>query len=283
VLVSCQVHALAVLSRRDSAHAPTQKEDGWEPKKVVSVAKAETHLIVLGTPHDSTLSQSAVYPPHPLNIHVSFRTRSAAIYTEYLWASWFKLKSTLFWDVTKRWLGVCHRHFGIICRSVLQESLLEPWRIDRYGVLKRGYLNTSQLWIISTKNEDTVYTPEEACNYARLKQSCFLLVFGGVPFEYLAERRQFWLRVTVGLFSTSRQITQNPLDIIFLSVHYNPILKHVTKLSINENDVRTSTFFFFVCKAISTRNQHFKPYIKLTNTHICTWPGRIKFIATELR
>jgi hypothetical protein len=140
VLVSCQVHALAVLSRTAWTHAPTHEEAGWEPKKVVSVAKEETYLILLGTPHDSTLSQSAVYPPHPLNFHVSFRTRSAAIYTEYHWASWLKLKSTLFWDVTQCWLGVCHRRFGIICRSVLQRSLLEPWRIDRHGVLKHGYL-----------------------------------------------------------------------------------------------------------------------------------------------
>ena len=60
-------------------------------------------------------------------------------------------------------------------------------------------------------------------------------------FEFWAEHRQFGLRLTLGIDSTSKQITQKKPDITFLSNHYHPLLQHSTKTSLNIKNIRTST------------------------------------------
>jgi hypothetical protein len=195
--------------------------------KVVSFAK-KPPWSCSESQHDSTLSQTAVNPLHRLKYHGSFGHHWLLFtqnITEQVGYSW-NLRSS--WSYAEM-IGHFCRRIGIFCRSNLQGSLLEPWRIDRYGVLKRGCVNTSQLCVTSRKMKDPIHTTEEAWNYGELKLSCVFLLFGGAPFEYWAEHRQFRLRLTVGLLSTFKQITQQPHNFAFYLIRYHPILKHVTK------------------------------------------------------
>jgi len=82
VLVSCQVQALAFLSRRDWAHAVTHKRlSGRQWKSYLS--QRRNPLNPAWSRNDSTLYQPAGYPLYRLNCNSPFRTRSAAINTEY--------------------------------------------------------------------------------------------------------------------------------------------------------------------------------------------------------
>lgn len=143
-----------------------------------------------------------------------------------------KFKSTFFFGCYAAMIG----RFLLNFREYLsiQSSRHTHWTLNNRPILyPQTWLSKYQsICVISKKKEEPIYTPLEACNYAPLKLSYFLLVSGFSPFEYWVELRKFRLSPIVGLFTTSKQITQQPSDFTFLSIHH-PILKHVTKWSLN--------------------------------------------------
>ena len=126
----------------------------------------------------------------------------------------------------------------------VQSSRVTPW------TSKNRPIRFSQTWVSKYHSTIRKIQEDEGPNshtggnleICSVKFSYVFILLGGVPFGYWAVHRQFRLRLTVVLLSSSKQITQQPPDFTFLTIHHHPILKHITKWSlIINNMIRTST------------------------------------------
>jgi hypothetical protein len=70
----------------------------------------------------------------------------------------YKIRSALFWDITRRHVVTVYRRFGTTYRS------LDPWRWDQYVVPKRRWTITTRRCVIPQNSADLINIAAEARN-----------------------------------------------------------------------------------------------------------------------